>query len=67
MVRHLYHLQQAVGAVKIPIIGSLNAITISGWIDYALQMQDTGISALELNLYHSTTNIQSSDEIEKVI
>lgn len=61
---HLSHLQQAVAAVNIPVIGSLNAITISGWMDYALQMQATGIRALELNLYHPSTNIQSAIDIE---
>ena len=62
---YLCNLKQAVSAVNIPIIGSLNVTTVSKWLDYAIQMQDTGIQALELNLYYPVTNIQSSDVIEK--
>ena len=65
LTNRLSHLRQAVSAVNIPIIGSLNAITISGWIDYAVQMQDTGIQALELNLYHPITNMQSATDMEQ--
>jgi dihydroorotate dehydrogenase (fumarate) len=64
LTKHLSHLRQAVAAVNIPIIGSLNAITISGWMDYALQMQDTGIQALELNLYRPSTSVQAAVDIE---
>jgi len=62
---YLYKLKQAVSTLNIPIIGSLNATTISKWLDYAIQIQDTGIQALELNLHYSVTKIQSSDVIEK--
>lgn len=64
LTQYLYNLKQAVDAVNIPIIGSLNAITYKGWIDYALKMQDTGISALELNLFHLPNSKQNSGEIE---
>lgn len=63
--QYLYKLKQAVNAVKIPIIGSLNACSRNGWMDYALKMQDTGISALELNLFHMPIDSHSSSEIEK--
>lgn len=63
--QHLYILKQAVEAVKIPIIGSLNAVTHEGWIDYALQMQETGIKALELNLYHLPVKPLPGAAIEK--
>jgi len=62
--KHLDYLHQAVASVDIPIIGSLNAITMSGWIDYALQMQDTGIKGLELNLHNSALGNKSATEIE---
>lgn len=65
LITHLSNLQQAAAAVNIPVIGSLNAVTISGWMDYAVQMQDTGIHALELNLYHAATNMQPAADIEK--
>lgn len=61
---HLLLLSKAVEAVDIPIIGSLNAVSNEGWYDYAVKMQDTGISALELNLYQLPTEQQSSETIE---
>ncbi|MCL5260737.1 MAG: dihydroorotate dehydrogenase-like protein [Gammaproteobacteria bacterium] len=63
--QHLYHLKQAVKATSIPIIGSLNAISHQGWIDYAIEMQNTGIKALEINLYHLPTSQQSAEYLEK--
>lgn len=65
LAQHLYKLKSAVESVNIPIIGSLNAVTYKGWIDYAIQMQDTGIKALELNLFHLPNNSLMSGEIEK--
>lgn len=63
--QHLYHLAQAVKSVSIPIIGSLNAITHQGWIDYAVEMQNTGIKALELNLYHLPVEAHQAADIEQ--
>lgn len=63
--QHLLHLQQAVKAVNIPIIGSLNAITDEGWLTYALRMQDTGIKALEINLRNFPQGMWSCENIEQ--
>ncbi|MCF7859768.1 MAG: dihydroorotate dehydrogenase-like protein [Candidatus Cloacimonetes bacterium] len=52
---HLYWLKRTLETVKIPVIGSLNAVNRETWLDYAQQMADTGISGLELNFY-STPN-----------
>ena len=62
--QHLAYLRQVTAAVDIPIIGSLNAVTVSGCLDYALQMQDTGIQALELNLHNEALGVASAAEIE---
>ena len=35
-----------------PVIGSLNGVTPSGWVDYARAMQDAGAAAIELNIYY---------------
>lgn len=48
---HLYWLRKTKETVKIPVIGSLNAVNRETWLDYALQMADTGIDGLELNFY----------------
>ena len=48
---HLDTLQRAVGAVDIPVIASLNAVTSEGWINYAARLEQAGAAALELNMY----------------
>ena len=45
-------LERAAAAVDIPVIGSLNGVTPSGWTDYARAMQDAGAAAVELNIYY---------------
>ncbi|MBI9030711.1 dihydroorotate dehydrogenase-like protein [bacterium] len=48
---HLYWLKKTKEIVKIPVIGSLNAVTKEIWFDYAQRMAETGIDGLELNFY----------------
>jgi dihydroorotate dehydrogenase (fumarate) len=43
-------------AVDIPIIGSLNGVSNTGWIKYAKEMEQAGADALELNTYYVSTN-----------
>ena len=45
-------LERASAAVEIPVIGSLNGITPSGWVDYSRAIEDAGASAIELNIYY---------------
>lgn len=49
---YLEHIRKAKEAVDIPIIASLNGVSIGGWIDYARKMEQAGADALELNIYH---------------
>ncbi len=60
--RYLQHIQRAKAAVDIPIIASLNGSTMGGWTDFAAQMQDAGADALELNIYHIPTDIDTTGE-----
>lgn len=39
-------------AVAIPVIGSLNGVSLGGWLRYAALMQEAGADAIELNLYN---------------
>jgi len=48
---HLGHLKKVVNSVNIPVIASLNCTFEETWVDYARQLEDTGINALELNFY----------------
>jgi dihydroorotate dehydrogenase (fumarate) len=54
-------------AVDIPIIGSLNGISNSGWIRYAKKIEEAGADALELNIYYLPTRVNiSCQELEKI-
>jgi len=53
---YLERIRKAKEAVAIPIIGSLNGVSIGGWTDYANLIQDAGADALELNIYYIPTN-----------
>ena len=49
--QHLYWVEQARKAVKMPIFASLNCVSRVTWGDYAKQLERTGVSGLELNFY----------------
>ena len=54
-------------AVDIPIIGSLNGISNSGWISYGKKIEEAGADALELNIYYlPTTKSSLCQEIEQI-
>ena len=48
---HLSHLKKVVNAVNIPVIASLNCNFEDTWVEYARQLENTGINAIELNFY----------------
>ena len=50
--RYLSLLRRCVAAVDIPVIASLNGVTVGGWVDHATAMQDAGAAAIELNIYY---------------
>jgi dihydroorotate dehydrogenase (fumarate) len=53
-------LRRASEAVDIPVIGSLNGITNSGWIEYAQLMQQAGAKGIELNIYYIPADLTTS-------
>ena len=48
---HLGHLKKVVNAVNIPVIASLNCTFNETWVEYARELENTGVNALELNFY----------------
>jgi len=48
---HLYHLKKLKESVNIPVFASLNAIYEQTWIEYAKELEKTGVDGLEINLY----------------
>jgi dihydroorotate dehydrogenase (fumarate) len=49
--QHLYWVEQARKAVKMPLFASLNCVSRVTWGDYAKQLEGTGVNGLELNFY----------------
>lgn len=56
--RYLEQLQQLKSSLEIPIIASLNGITMSGWVDHGTELQQAGADALELNVYYIAGNLE---------
>jgi dihydroorotate dehydrogenase (fumarate) len=48
---HLYNLQKLVKSVDVPVFASLNAIYEPTWVEYAKELEKTGVAGLEINLY----------------
>jgi dihydroorotate dehydrogenase (fumarate) len=63
---YLNKIRKARQSVRIPLIASLNGVSIGGWVDYARKMQEAGANALELNVYMIPTDpARSAAEIEQ--
>ncbi len=54
--RYLNQITRIKQSVDIPVIGSLNGVTMGGWIDYAHLIEQAGADALELNVYYIATD-----------
>lgn len=48
---HIYNLKKLKNSVSVPVFASLNAIYEPSWVEYAKELEATGIDGLELNLY----------------
>ncbi|RIZ70692.1 MAG: dihydroorotate dehydrogenase-like protein [Methylococcales bacterium] len=60
---YLEQVQKLKSALTIPVIASLNGTSLSGWLEYGLQLQQAGADALELNIYHLAANAEDSSEV----
>ena len=64
--RYLRSLERIKGKAGIPIISSLNANSVGGWVRFARLMADAGADALELNLYRiSVDRSRTAVDIEE--
>ena len=52
---YIKYLENVKKAVNIPIIGSLNGVSNSGWLRYSKKIEEAGADALELNIYYLPT------------
>ncbi|MBI5443928.1 MAG: dihydroorotate dehydrogenase-like protein [Deltaproteobacteria bacterium] len=61
--QYLELIRSAKGAVSVPVIASLNGVTVGGWSDYASQCEEAGADALELNVYLLATEPEESGAV----
>lgn len=48
---HLYNVEKLKKSVNVPVFASLNAIYEPTWVEYAKELEKTGVDGLEINLY----------------
>lgn len=53
---YLNLIKEAKASVDIPVIASINCFSSNEWVDFAMQIQDAGADAIELNLYVVNTD-----------
>ena len=64
--KYLEQIAKIKETVAIPVIGSLNGISMGGWTDHARLIQQAGADALELNVYYVATDPnESGTAVEK--
>ncbi|WP_372775909.1 dihydroorotate dehydrogenase-like protein [Mangrovibacterium sp.] len=63
---HLLNVKTLKSKVNVPLIASLNAIYETTWVDYARELEQTGVDALEINLYATPGYFEiEGDKIEE--
>lgn len=64
---YLAQLAKAKETLGIPVLGSLNGVSIGGWTEYATKIEQAGADAIELNIYYLPTDPRlSGADVEKV-
>lgn len=58
---HLMNIRLAKESVNIPVIASLNCIFSETWLEYAKQLESTGVDALELNFFSVPKDFKLDD------
>jgi len=66
---YLMNLRKIKEAVSIPVFASLNCVTREVWVEWAKEIEKTGVNGIELNFYHvpADFNLQESIIIEEQI
>ncbi|MBW8371992.1 MAG: dihydroorotate dehydrogenase-like protein [Thiobacillus sp.] len=60
--RYLEHLQRLKSRLEIPVVASLNGVSLSGWVELGRALQQAGADALELNVYHVAADMLESGQ-----
>ncbi|HJX57640.1 MAG TPA: dihydroorotate dehydrogenase-like protein, partial [Thiobacillus sp.] len=61
--RYLAQLHQLKRRLEIPVVASLNGVSLSGWVELGRALQEAGADALELNVYHVAGDMQESGDV----
>lgn len=66
---HLLNLKNLKKEIGIPVIASLNCVYDVTWAEYAMELQKTGVDALELNFYATPTDFdkEGKEIVEKQV
>ena len=54
--KHIELIEKVKGAVKVPVIASVNCISGDEWTTFSKDFQDAGADAIELNIFYITTS-----------
>jgi dihydroorotate dehydrogenase (fumarate) len=64
--RYLEHIAALKSSLEIPVIASINGTSNSGWLEHAIEIQDAGADALELNVYYvASSPWEESSDVEQ--
>ncbi|MEW5769502.1 MAG: dihydroorotate dehydrogenase-like protein [Pseudomonadota bacterium] len=59
---YLEQLRRLKERLEIPVVASLNGVSLSGWVSLGRELQEAGADALELNVYHVAADADYSGE-----
>lgn len=60
---HLHRLKKAKETIGIPVIASLNAMHPDTWLEYALEIEKTGVDGIELNFYTTPKDFEVEGKV----
>lgn len=60
---HLYKLKKAKETLSIPVIASLNSMHPDTWLEYALEIEKTGVDGIELNFYTTPKDFEVEGKV----
>lgn len=61
--QYLEQLQRLKRHLQIPVVASLNGVSLDGWICHGRALEDAGADALELNMYYVAADVRESGEL----
>jgi dihydroorotate dehydrogenase (fumarate) len=65
--KYLYFINEAKESVDIPVIASINCVSNQDWHSFAKKIEETGVDAIELNIYILPSDWRrSSEDNEKI-